>query len=71
MAPEGVEGAGLGLAISQRLAEAMGGRISVESEIDRGSRFTLWLPLVHEDQSAGTGSPPSHGPNDASIGSRN
>jgi signal transduction histidine kinase len=54
MAPEGVEGAGLGLAISQRLAEAMGGRISVESEIDRGSRFTLWLPLIHQDESEET-----------------
>ncbi|CAN5711110.1 GAF domain-containing sensor histidine kinase [soil metagenome] len=72
MAPEGIEGAGLGLAISQRLAEAMGGRISVESEIDQGSRFTLWLPLVHQDESAGPGSPPpSQGPNDGSIGSRN
>jgi signal transduction histidine kinase len=45
MAPEGVEGAGLGLAISQRLAGAMGGRISVESATDQGSRFTLWLPV--------------------------
>lgn len=37
------EGVGLGLSISQRLAEAMGGRIAVESEEGVGSRFTLTL----------------------------
>jgi len=41
-------GAGLGLAISRLLAEALGGHITVESEMGRGSTFTLWLPL-HPD----------------------
>lgn len=38
-------GAGLGLVISQRLAEAMGGRICVESTPDIGSTFKFRFPL--------------------------
>ncbi len=38
-------GIGLGLAISQRLAEAMGGSITVASTPQRGSTFTFHLPL--------------------------
>ena len=38
------EGVGLGLAISRDLARAMGGDITVESELGRGSRFTVTLP---------------------------
>jgi len=38
-------GTGLGLAVSSQLAELMGGRLVVESEPDKGSRFTLFLLL--------------------------
>lgn len=37
-------GTGLGLYLTRRLAEAHGGSLHVDSEVDRGSRFTLSLP---------------------------
>jgi hypothetical protein len=46
-------GAGLGLAISRRLARLMGGDLAVESTLGRGSRFSLWLPVEAAPQSAG------------------
>ena len=45
-------GVGLGLSISRRIARLLGGDVTVESEVGKGSTFTLWLPL----------SPPGPGP---------
>ncbi|TWT53830.1 Autoinducer 2 sensor kinase/phosphatase LuxQ [Rubripirellula amarantea] len=45
----GVEGTGLGLVISKRLAKILGGDITVESREGKGSCFTLLLPVQHSD----------------------
>jgi signal transduction histidine kinase/HAMP domain-containing protein len=41
----GIEGTGLGLPISRFLVEAHGGTMRVQSEVDKGSTFTVTLPL--------------------------
>lgn len=43
--PDAGPGAGIGLAISDRIIDALGGSIAVSSELGRGTTFTVSLPL--------------------------
>jgi signal transduction histidine kinase len=40
-----LRGTGLGLALSRKFAELLGGKVSVESELGKGSRFAVVLPM--------------------------
>jgi signal transduction histidine kinase len=42
------EGSGIGLALVQELVKLHGGRIEVESELDRGSVFTVEVPIGYQ-----------------------
>jgi signal transduction histidine kinase/CheY-like chemotaxis protein len=45
------QGSGLGLRITKQYAELMGGKITVTSELDKGSSFVLELPVTKVEQS--------------------
>ena len=57
-APTGTSGFGIGLSICKQLVEKMGGEIGVESQLGRGSRFWLHLPLELDQSTPQPSSPP-------------
>ncbi len=44
-----LRGTGLGLSLSKRLAELLGGRVTLESELGSGSVFSVTIPVRHQD----------------------
>ena len=46
------EGSGLGLALSRRIVELMGGNIWVESEVGKGSCFSFTIPCKQWEEAA-------------------
>lgn len=47
-----VQGTGLGLALSRKLAETLGGSLTATSKLGEGSTFLLEIPLLHEEVAA-------------------
>ena len=45
------QGQGFGLSVVKRLTEKMGGNVTFESEINKGSTFTLQFPTKEESDS--------------------
>jgi PAS domain S-box-containing protein len=61
----GVEGTGLGLALSLQLVQAMGGTMAVETEMGEGSTFSVTLPIVRGPAVQLTETPACTAPDDA------
>lgn len=57
-----IQGSGLGLALVRRIAEAHGGRVTVETHDGSGSTFTLYLPAAASTSEAATLRSPNEAP---------
>ena len=64
-----VGGTGLGLALSKRLVELMGGTLTVDTEVGSGSEFCISLPLAEAQRPAGPEAPsePERAPLQATV----
>ena len=49
-----VDGSGIGLSITKDMVELMGGSISVDSEINAGTTFTISIPITNEAEETGS-----------------
>ena len=47
-----LRGTGLGLSLSKKFAELLGGTVAVESELGKGSRFSVLIPVQYRDGAA-------------------
>jgi len=44
-----LRGTGLGLSLARKFAQLLGGTVAVESELGKGSRFSVTLPMKISD----------------------
>jgi signal transduction histidine kinase len=55
-------GTGLGLSLSKKIAELLGGRVAMTSEPNLGSTFSVTIPLQFKGGPPGTGEQPKSPP---------